>query len=531
MQFGFMRGPSLVKNFNRSLVIGCSALALASCGADDLGSPGSNGDINIGDIINTPAPTPTPTGPAPGTRVAAADCPTLAGGVTLLNNGTTASPNGSFRVCTLPNQISASTTLPYDPGVAYELNGRVDVGIDGGPTADSSDGIAGTSATLTIEPGVVVYGREGVSGGSYLIVNRGSKLNANGTPARPIIFTAATDIAGAAQEDTSARWGGIVLLGRAPVADCFAGGINQADQLGCQMRVEGIANNVPFFGGNTPTDSSGSLTYLQIRYSGFTLDLGSELQSLTLGGIGSGTTLDYIQSFNSSDDGTEFFGGNVNMKHFVAVGAEDDSVDTDSGVQANLQYLLVVQRDGVGDRAIENDSPPDDKGAGTTIPNALPRTLTQISNATLWGASGGDLINVRGASDLTIVNSVLYKPTAGKFCVNNNGNTGGGRGSQITFRSNELACTTNSATDAAVAAGANNVFQAQTLTDKYINGASEAAFAPVFDAIALSTFFDRTTYIGAVQQAGTPWTRGWTCDSATVSFGSGIACNALPVFN
>lgn len=526
-----------MKNLHRSLIIGCSVAALAACGPEDLGSPGTNGDINIGDItVNPPATAPAPA-PA-GSVTPAADCPDT-GGNPVLNNGTINGPAGSnqsYRVCTLPAVITQNTNLPYVQGVLYEINGRTDVGRDDGPTADAADGVTGTRATLTIAPGARFFGRKDVSGGSYLVVNRGSELQANGTPARPIIFTSQQDVEGTTQDDSSAQWGGIVLLGRAPVADCFTGGINQADQTQCQMRVEGIANNVPFFGGNTPTDSSGSVQYVQIRYSGFTLDLGGELQSLTLGGVGSGTVLSHIQSYNSSDDGTEFFGGHVNMDHFISIGAEDDGIDTDSGVQANLQYALVIQRDGAGDRTIENDSPADDKGSGTTIPDALPRTLTQISNATLWGAGSANLINVRGASDLTIANSVLVKETAGQFCINDAGHTGGGRRSILKFYSNELACTTNSATAQAIAAGNAdaNKFQAHTLTGKYLNGDSEMNYTPVFDPTALSTFFDVVNYVGAVARpaAGSnAWTQGWTCDSATVSFNSGMSCRGLPVFS
>lgn len=523
-------------NLSRSLIIGCSALALASCGADDLASPGSGGDINVGDIINNPAPTPTPT-PTSTLVTPAAGCPDLGTADGLLDSGTITGPTGTYRVCTLPSLFTADATLPYAEGVLYEMNGRVDVGRDDGPTADAADGITGNKVNLSIEPGAILYGRKNVSGGSYIVVQRGSQMLAEGTVERPIVFTAQDDVEGTAQDDSSGLWGGIVLLGRAPVSDCFAGGINQPDQTKCQMRVEGIANNVPLFGGNTPGDSSGSLKYIQIRYSGFTLDLGSELQSLTLGGVGSGTKLDYIQSYNSSDDGTEFFGGNVNMKHFVAVGAEDDSIDTDSGVQANLQFVLAVQRDNVGDKALENDSPPDDKGAGTNIPDALPRTKTQVSNYTFWATSSGKTVETRGASDLTLSDGVIYKPTAsGRGCIDNNGNTGGGRGSLIKLFSNELDCTTNATTTTAIANGNGtaNQFLTNTLQGKYLNGNNETGFSPIYDPTALSAFFEVVSYIGAVARpAGTDlaWTRGWTCDSTTVSFGSGTSCKTLPVYN
>ncbi|KPL68618.1 hypothetical protein SZ64_11205 [Erythrobacter sp. SG61-1L] len=522
-----------MKNIHRSLVIGCSLLALSACGPDDLGSPGVNGDINTGPINVGGSPTPTPTGATGVTP--AADCPTLAGGDNLLNNGTITGPTGTYRVCTLPSLFTADATLPAVSGVVYEINGRVDVGRDDGPTADNSDSVTGTKVNLTIQKGAILYGAAGVSGGSYMIVNRGSKLTAVGERASPIIFTAEADVKGEAQDDTSALWGGIVLLGRAPVADCFAGGINQADQTKCEMRVEGIANNIPFFGGNTPADSSGNLQYIQIRYSGFTLELGSELQSLTLGGVGSGTTLDYIQSYNSSDDGVEFFGGHPNVKHFVAVGAEDDSFDVDSGAQLDLQFALAVQRDNVGDKALENDSPPDDKGPGTTIPDAMPRTMTRISNFTFWATSTGKAIEARGAGDFTLANGVIYKPAAStQSCTNDNGNTGGGRGALVKFYSVELDCAANSATNTAVANGSGNSFAVNTLTGKYLNGDKEMTFTPIYDATAgFSSFFTAAAYVGAVARpagADLAWTKGWTCDSTTVSFGSGVSCKSLPVY-
>ena len=527
-----------MKNIHRTLVIGCSLLALSACGPQDLGSPGANGDINIGDIINNSNNTTTTTtggggGGGGGVATPAASCPTtVPDGLT--DKGTITGPSGEWRVCQLPAVFTQDTTLTYEPGLLYSMHGRVDVGTDDGYTPGANAGAK--KAVLTIEPGVTIFGDEGVSGGSFIIVQRGSKMMANGTAARPIIFTAESDVKGLVQDDTSALWGGVVLLGRGTVADCLNGGIRPANVGNCEMRVEGIANNIPLFGGEDNTDSSGSLKYIQIRYSGFTLEAGSELQSLTLGGVGSGTTLDYIQSYNSSDDGEEMFGGMVNQKHFVAVGAEDDSVDTDSGVQGNLQYVLAVQRDNVGDHGIENDSPADDHGPGTTIPDALPRTLVQISNLTLWGASSGDLIDLRGGGDLTLANSVLYKPTAtGKPCAHDHGETNGGVSAQLTLDSVLLDCTTNAITDAGVANGSGSQFLVNTLTGKYVDGDNEMLFTPIFAVNpALSAFFGNESYIGAVPRPvgnDLSWTHGWTCDSTTISFGSGLSCKSLPVYS
>src|SRR5690606_11187178 len=94
----------------------------------------------------------------------------------------------------------------------------------------------------------------------------------------------------------------------------------------------------------------------QIRYSGFTLSSTFELQALTTEGIGTGTTLQYVQSHNSSDDGAEFFGGAVNFKNYIATGADDDSLDADTGVKGRFQHVLLIQRDGAGDALMEIDS-------------------------------------------------------------------------------------------------------------------------------------------------------------------------------
>ena len=123
-------------------------------------------------------------------------------------------------------------------------------------------------------------------------------------------FTSTNNVTGVdLNQDTSGRWGGVVLSGRAPVTDCIAPGATPGTTA-CERQVEGAAQPA-LFGGATADDSSGSMTFVQIRYSGFVLSGDNELQSLTTGGVGSGTTLNNIMSYNSSDDGAEFFGGSV----------------------------------------------------------------------------------------------------------------------------------------------------------------------------------------------------------------------------
>ena len=318
-----------------------------------------------------------------------------------------------------------------------------------------------------------------------------------------------------------------MLLGRAPVSDCSSGTPNPVNQIDCQQELEG-ALNPPSFGGDTPDDYSGTLEYVQIRYSGFTLASGSELQSLTTGGIGNATVISHIQSFNSSDDGVELFGGEPKLDHFIVVGAEDDSFDIDTGAKADIEYAIAVQRAGAGDNALELDSPDGDYDF-----TALPRTNAQFANFTFWAAgSGSQAIRARGQADLTMVNGVVVK--AGN-CLRIDEEDDAAAGSRDDengppmFLSTAFDCDTNATLDTYAADASNTIGYTNTLTANYLNGATEDGYTPVFDASALSSYFGTATAIGAVSP-GDDWTVGWTCDSATVTFGSGESCLALPVY-
>ena len=176
--------------------MGASILALAACGPEDLGSPGVNGDINIGTIDNSTnsgsGGSGGGSGGGTGGVTPANGCPTIGTDV-LVESGTITGPEGEWLVCTLPAAFTDDATLPYVPGLLYAMNGRVDVGGDDGPTADATDGITGTPVELTIEPGVIVYAS---TGRSYMVVQRGSTIEASGTAGAPIIFTSRDNVLG-----------------------------------------------------------------------------------------------------------------------------------------------------------------------------------------------------------------------------------------------------------------------------------------------------------------------------------------------
>lgn len=528
-----------MKNIQRSLVLGCSLVALAGCGADEIVSPGTSGDIIINNPTPSPTPTPTPT-PTQSLVTPAGGCPTINSTGGLTDAGTISGPTGTWRVCTLPSTVNASDTLPYIPGLLYQLGGQTFVGTDQG------FGSSNTAVTLTIEPGVIVYAQ----GSSALIVNRGNRLNANGTAARPIVWTSRDNVIGVANDNSQQQWGGVVLLGRARVSDCATGGVNTDGTFSqnptCQQNLEGAATTIPYGGANN-ADNSGSMRFNQIRFSGFELAPGNELQSLTTGGSGSGTVIENLQSFNSSDDGVEFFGGTVRIKNLAVIGASDDSLDVDTGAQADLDTVLVVQRSTTGDAIIELDSP---NSVGNPI-TAFPRTRFQVNNFTFVEAStaSAQMVRARGGAALSLTNGVMNKIDGdATFCfrideqetldaligvnsvVCDGGTTRQARGD----RGSGANATTDAEVLTAITAGSNvNLAFAITLTGTVINGTGENGVT-AFDATGRSSFFaPARSFIGAAQnQAGFEAAfRGWTCNSSVLDFGSTTgACTSLPVY-
>lgn len=529
-------------NLSRSLVLGCSLLALAACGPEEIVSPGTGGNVTINNITNNPAPTPTPTPtPTPAAVTPAAGCPTIpdqdpvaSGTQGLVDEGTITGPEGTWRVCALPSRFNASATLVHIPGLLYRLPGRVDIGLDRGPAPTSDPAVV-----LTIEPGVIVYG----SGAAWLNANRGNRLIAVGTQTRPIIFTSRDNVLGINNANSSGQWGGVVLSGRAPVTDCIAPGATPGT-VACERQVEGAVDPA-LFGGATNNDNSGRLEYVQIRYSGFVLSGDAELQSLTTGGTGSGTQIRYIQSVNSSDDGVEFFGGFVNLKNLIVAGAEDDGLDADTGAKVNLQYVVVAQRSGVGDSTVELDTT-------NGLQDQTPRTNLQVVNATMIHRNTlSAALRLRGGADFALANSLFVENApAAHPCLRvddaltmSAANAGLDKIGPPRFRSNGFECRTLStngsgggataAEAAALITGAglnNNASFTNSLTAGYLNGNNENTFSPLFDVTTLSSFFDASTFIGAVN-ASANWTTGWTCDSAAVTFGNNTgSCLRLPVF-
>jgi len=519
-----------VKQYSNKLVIAAVAAVLSGCGANEIASPGSGGNISIVNNTTTAPITPPVTGPTLVTP--ATGCPTIEDSAGLADRGTITGPTGTYRVCELPPRFTRSVTLTKISGLLYSLGGRVDVGYDRGaaPTADAV-------VTLTINPGVVIYASTGVS---WLAVNRGNRINATGTATSPIVFTSRDNVLGLVTDDSQGQWGGVVLLGRAPITDCTVAPAATPGTVACERQTEGSVDPA-YFGGATPADNSGTMKYVQIRYSGYVLGSDVELQSLTLGGVGSGTSISYIHTHNSSDDAMEAFGGRVNLKNMVFTGADDDNLDIDTGYQGNIQYVIAVQKtSGAADSIIELDS-------ANALENQTPRTNLKLSNFTFVhkNAANGNqaAMLLRGGADATIVNGVLTTPTG---CLRLNGANIIGAANSIpeklgapVFKSVAMACgatqfvgsgglTAQQVADTFNAGTNNTSTFTSTLSSVFINGANETA-RTAFDAKTLDAFFDTTTYVGAVKDANDTWYAGWTCNSKTATFSAtGSACTSLP---
>ena len=181
-----------------------------------------------------------------------------------------------------------------------------------------------SNATLTIQPGTIVRGIKLTKGS--LIVTRGGKLIADGTVDKPIIFTSDEP----AGTRTYGDWGGIIVLGNAPI-----------NPVGGQATIEGGVNNAAGdgqYGGPNAADNSGIIRYVRIEYSGIPFSANNEINGLTMGGVGSGTIIDYVMVSYNGDDSFEWFGGTVNCKHLIAYKGVDDDFDTDFGFAGKVQF-------------------------------------------------------------------------------------------------------------------------------------------------------------------------------------------------
>lgn len=394
-------------------------------------------------------------------------------------------------------------------------------------------------AELTIEPGTIIKGDKATK--AALIAERGGKLIAKGTADAPIVFTSAQ----AAGSRKNGDWGGVILCGKAPN--------NQNND----QKIEGGPRSK--HGGTDAADNSGVLEYVRIEFGGAPLstEANSEINGLTLGSVGSGTTIDHVQVSYSGDDSYEWFGGTVNVNHIIAYKGWDDDFDTDNGFSGKVQFALSVRDPKLADQSQSNGFESDNNGDGSAID---PYTQAVFSNVTFIGpkafdasfdyannkVDGGGLngtniepgkfqsaMQIRRNSHLSCFNSVAIGWPIGLIIENDKGSQTqeAATAGKIKLQNVWFADMTVTGSNANKEYADNNSFATSFFTQAANNnkvtdkaGASTwftawgewmpAAGSPLLNAAAftdtfLASGFTKVSYIGAFAQGDT-WATGWT---------------------
>lgn len=292
----------------------------------------------------------------------------LAGETTLLGK----------EVCQLDANILSDLILTSDKIWSLGAN-LVKVGDDGA-----------NNPTLTVQAGTTIYGKVG----GALIIQRGAKIQAIGTAADPIIMTGEADLL--LGSTNRGQWAGVVIAGKAPNNDA-------ATELSFEF------DATILHGGTNAADSSGTLKYVLVNHAGQPINPDKEFNSITLGSVGNGTVIDYVEAYNGKDDGIELFGGTVNMSHLVLIGNDDDQLDTDEGYNGYIQYVYAeTTTSGEKDPSAFEFSNTDSTRYGAT-----PKAEPKVANFTIVGAP---LADVNGGSSFSKYNGIRTKDeTLAKF--------------------------------------------------------------------------------------------------------------------
>jgi len=384
-------------------------------------------------------------------------------------------------------------------------------------------------ATLTIEPGTIIKGDKGSKGA--LIVTRCSKIIADGTVGEPIVFTTNDP------NPTYGSWGGLIILGNGTTNATFNGqaGVGQ---------IEGGVDNASgdgLYGGGAnanAADNSGILRYVRIEYPGIAFQPNSEINGLTMGGVGSGTTIDHIQVSYCGDDSYEWFGGSVNCKHLIAYRGLDDDFDTDFGYNGDIQFALAVRDPQIADQSSSNGFEIDNDAQGSTN---TPKTKPTFSNVTIVGPTSpaNSLYNraahIRRNSEPGIFNSLLIGSYPVGIFIDGNSCASNATNGLLEIKNTIVAGETD-----LLRTNATNGFNVNTwydtpgfnndslltsaeakLEDPFnldFPNAQPTAGSPVLGGAAFGAarinkpFFDKVDYIGAFSGIGaaSDWTCGWS---------------------
>lgn len=395
------------------------------------------------------------------------------------------------------------------------------------------------NATMTIEAGTTVKGDIITVGG--LVITRGSKIMAQGSIDKPIVFTSNTS-----GTPRSGDWAGIVLLGKAPTNSSFNGTAGLGE-------IEGGINDAAgngLYGGTDAADNSGILSYVRIEYAGYAFLPDKEINSLTMGGVGSGTQIDHVQVSYAKDDAYEWFGGTVNCKYLIAYKTQDDDFDTDNGFSGKVQFGLIIRDSSIADISKSEAFESDNDANGSTL---APVTSAVFSNITAIGPkatlnnNGSSLFlagaQIRRNSKESIFNSVFLGWPIGILVDASKGTPTDLNVNDSTLRIRNCIIAgcpvpVSYAASASAPTGANTAsiqawftnpyFGNSILTTvddaKFVNpfnytlpdfgpfGTSPAVSGASFTDPKLATGFSSVTFKGAIAPAGADavWHKGWT---------------------
>ena len=299
------------------------------------------------------------------------------------------------------NPLTVNLRIPRISGVHIFADSLyVGANVESGPAP-----AAGTGPTLIIDAGTTLA----FNASDNILINRGSRIMAEGTATQPIIFTGYEDaIAHTAGPYDSQLWAGIVINGNALTNNCDDA---QRAANACHVLGEGKPSR---YGGNDPTESSGVLRYIVVKHAGFDVTgLGDELNGITFNAVGSGTIVENVEIYSGFDDGIEFFGGSVNVTNYIALYVRDDSIDFSDGYNGTVRNALVIHSPQNGNNCVEGDNiavgriPNANPGSASSSP---PQTYPTISHMTCimsnWdtgthGASRGVIIRFGARAIIT----------------------------------------------------------------------------------------------------------------------------------
>ncbi len=468
------------------------------------------------------------------------------------------------------NQLLTGNNNWYRTNV-YQLNGSVFVL---------------NNSVLNIEAGTVVKGHSlGTFGTNVaaLFITRGAKIMAEGSANSPIIFTA--DVDDLSMPDDlgiyqRGLWGGVVIFGRTtingaldaagknsnPKHEVYEGLQDLVVNSAGQIVVGGEGEALLRFGGSDDDDNSGILRYVSIRHGGAKLSTDKEINGLSLGAVGRGTTIENVEAYAIADDGFEFFGGTVNTKYLVSAFCDDDTFDVDMGYRGKNQFWFGIQAPDARNYGMELNSQINEI---VTTERLLPQSDFQVYNMTLIGSGTGNKLTTGGRNG-----ALILRPFAGPKIYNSIFTDFNERGIELDARNGSNGATSvtnayaqfhntlwwgfvtgsgsgvvdNSITNLSRSTVASTYWTDVSLVNQIANpllgsisrtnnGAfldpRPSAGSPAFaDSAAVPSGYEQANYRGAFGPGRSNWAAGWTALSEygiLTGSGGGVLVGTVPV--